>query len=61
MPMIHIFADVKPTEITWMYAAGCVILPFVWGLIVEFSFRRLGNKRRKPGAANPHSAEYYQI
>ena len=60
MPMIAILTDVVPKDISWLYVSGCVLVPFVWGLIVEFSFRWFVG-RRKPADPNQHSAEYYQI
>jgi hypothetical protein len=33
---------------TWLYAAGCVVLPALWGLVMYAVFNRFQRKRKHP-------------
>ena len=40
-------AESGKTEISWLYIAGCVLLPIAWGLTVEFAFRWFGDRHHR--------------
>ena len=51
MPIPQLIAKTQSTDVSWYYVAACVVLPFVWGLIIEAAFRLFGRKRREESEA----------
>jgi hypothetical protein len=40
----------------WKYLSVCVVVPFVWGLVVHWIFSRLPERRRSVSPPGPHGA-----